>query len=127
MAEEKTGPSYRWAAFSHWINWALIGAGAAAGAAIDPLLLAAILPAELAVLWVLPDLPPFRAAIDKRYKQRALLAERAFYLDHLWELTPREQSLGDRVLSAFVQRETDDYDDRVIHRGSEFQKYLEIR
>ena len=63
-----------------------------------------------------PNLPPFRAAIDKRYKQRALLAERAFYLDHLWELTPREQSLGERVLSAFVQRETDDYDDRVIHR-----------
>src|SRR4051794_6850526 len=126
--KEKKGPSYRWAAFGHWLNVAFLGAGAVAGATIDPTIWAALVPAELALLWVLPDLPPFRLAVDKQYKRRSMLAERAFYLDQLWGLSPREpKGWGDRVLSALVQQEKDDYDDRVVMRGAEFQKYLEIR
>jgi hypothetical protein len=99
-----------------------------AGAAIDPLIWAAIIPAQLAVLWAVPDLPPFRAAIDERHRRRAMLKERAFYLDYLWGLRPPAPlPVGKRLMSLFVEQEVDDLDERVINRDAEFERYLEIR
>src|SRR5258706_7726389 len=105
-----------------------LAAAGALGATIDPMIWAAIVPAELAVLWALPDIPPFRAAVDKQHKKRAMLAERAFYMDQLWSLAPRAPaSLLDRVASFFVQNDQDDLDQRVIHSDADHARYLEIR
>ncbi len=125
---ELTTPSYRWAAFSHWANLALLAAGGVAGAAIDPSLLVLLVPAQALVLWLAPDVPPFRASVDARFEHTRLLAERAYYLQQLWGLTPRPaQSMGERLTGLFVSQERDDFDERVMTRPKDFEKYLELR
>jgi hypothetical protein len=124
----KSKPSYRLAAFGHWANLALLASGAIAGATIDPMYLFALVPIEAAVLWALPDLPPFRAFVDARDGKRRLQREREFYLEQLFGLRPRpEKTLSERVRGLFVADEQDDADSRVVGRSADFDRYLELR
>jgi len=127
--QRKKSPSYRWAAFAHWLNLAVLAGGAAAGAIIDPAIWLALVPLEGAMLWIIPDLPPFRASIDKRHRARALQAERAYCLEQLWRVQPRpDKSAGEKMRGWFVSDEPDDYDERIVDRGeTEVQHYLEMR
>jgi hypothetical protein len=80
------------------------------------------------VLWALPDLPPFRRAVDKRDRARRMRREREFYLDQLFGLRPRpKQSTGHKLRGMFVADEPDDADERVVGRSAEFDRYLEMR
>lgn len=128
MADGKKEPRYRWAAFTHWANLAAIAAAGFAGATIDPMFLAAIVPLQAAYLWIVPDLPPFRAAVKRSFDAKALQAERAYCLEQLWGLHPRpEKTAGQKLASLFVNEEPDDYDERIIEREAEAERYLEMR
>jgi hypothetical protein len=121
--------SYRTAAFLHWANLAVLAAGGVAGAIIDPTIWLALVPIETGVLWLLPDLPPFRAGVDARREAGEVERERAYYLDQLWGLRPRQHSsVWARMAAALVQSPDEDMDARVIRRGSlEFANYMEMR
>jgi hypothetical protein len=128
MADKKNEPSYRWAAFSHWLNLTVLAGGVAAGATIDPVFFVALVPLQAALLWIVPDLPPFKASVDKRHRAKTLRAERAYCLEQLWGLHPRKPKTGgEKLLGLFVNADPDDYDERVIERGLEFERYLEMR
>lgn len=125
---EKVSPSYRWSAFSHWANLSFLAAGALAGAAIDPSIWALMVPAQALVVWLVPDLPPFRKGVEARFSARQREAERAYYLEQLWGLTPKPQKgLGDRLRSMFVAEQESDVDTRVVTRSAAFERYLEMR
>lgn len=124
---DKPTPSYRWAAWSHWANLAFLAATGALGATVDPSFWLLALPVEALAVWVVPDLPPFRARIDEQGEREALIAERAYYLEQLWGLRPRSQSFGERVRGLFVAREVDDYDQRIDRRTQDCERYLEMR
>jgi hypothetical protein len=128
VAEPKTKPSYRLAAFAHWANLGFLATGIVAGVAIDPMYFFALVPIEAALLWALPDLPPFRSAVDKRERQRRMRREREFYLDQLFGLRPRPpKKTSEKLLGMFINDEPDDADDRVIGRSVELDRYLEMR
>src|SRR5438045_2848159 len=98
-------PPYRWYAFTHSLNLAfLVGAGVA-GAVMDPIVWLLAAPLELGALWVIPDLPNFRAQIDAQVKINAFRRERSYCLDQLWGVVPRRQSVGQRILGMFVEVE----------------------
>lgn len=126
---EKPTPSYRWAAWSHWANVAFLAAAGVAGATIDPVIWLAALPVEALTIWLVPDLPPFRAAVDKAAEGPALRAERAYYIQQLWGLRPRRRKpLGARLAALFVaEDEVDDLDARIVQRTPESACYLEMR
>jgi hypothetical protein len=124
---ERPEPPYRWEAFVHWGNLGVVTAIGVAGAVIDPTLWVALVPAEAALLWAVPDLPPFRRAVDEKHRQLRLRAERQLYLAQLWGLAPERRGPGDWLRELFVVREVDDLDARVVHRGPDFQQYLELR
>jgi hypothetical protein len=129
MGEAPSSTSYRTAAFLHWANLAVLAAGGIAGAVVDPMIWLALVPVESTVLWLLPDLPPFRAGVDSRRETLELERERAYYLDQLWGLRAREHaSLWARAAAALVQQPDEDMDSRVVRRASqEFANYLEMR
>ena len=128
MAEGKKQPRYRWAAFTHWMNLAVIAAAGVAGVTIDPMFLAAIVPLQAAYLWIVPDLPPFRAAVKRTFDAKALREERAYCLEQLWGLHPRApRTAGQKLAGLFVNDEPDDYDERIIEREAEAERYLEMR
>ncbi len=120
-------PPYRWEVFRHWANLALIAAGGVAGAVHDPMWWAFTAVAAGGVLWVVPDMPPVRAAIDKRYRASDLLRERAYYLNELWGLNeppPR----GGWLKRLFVTEEAPDPDAYIRDRSSlACRDYLEMR
>ena len=125
---DKPEPPYRWAAFAHWANLGVLAAFGIAGATIDPSIWALTVPVEALVLWLLPDLPPFRAAIDVRFERQQRLSERAYLVEHLWGLSPMPPpSFSGRMKGWFVTAEVGDVDHRVIERPAEFEKYLEMR
>jgi hypothetical protein len=127
MTEEKA-PNYRWAAWSHWANLAFLASAGVAGATVDPILWALALPVEALIVWLLPDLRVFRAAVDQAGEGATLLAERAYYLAQLWGLgPPRRRALSARVASLFVARDVDDLDERIQRRPHDAEKYLEMR
>lgn len=126
MAEAPKG-GYRWAAWSHWANLTFLAAGGVAGATIDPSIWALMVPAEALIVWLLPDLPPFRASVDERNERSRLLQERTYYLDQLWGLRPRPRSFGEKIKDMFVATDIDDVDERVIQRTGDFDRYIEMR
>jgi hypothetical protein len=123
MADKPT-PSYRWSAFTHWANLAFLAAGGIAGATIDPSIWAMMVPAQALVLWLTPDLPPFRKAVEKRFELDQLERERTYYLEQLWGLSPLPpRSLKD----VFVAPPKVPVDSRVVVRSADFERYLEMR
>lgn len=123
-----TAPSYRWEAWTHWANLALIATCGVAGATVDPSIWGLMIPAQALVLWLLPDLPPFRARVDARRERGRLAAERGYFLSQLWGMRPRApQAMGERLRGWFVSEERDDLDERVLTRPAEFETYLEMR
>lgn len=103
MADKTPVSTYRWAAFTHWMNLAFLVAGGVAGGVVDPSLWAVTGAAELGVLWVLPDLPMFKAAYDEKTRRARLLSERAYFLNQLWSIPiPAEEGLWSQLKSIFV-------------------------
>src|SRR5262245_40502787 len=92
MPEPKPIP-YRREAFTHVVNLGLLAAVAAAGF-YDPRLWALAVPIELAVLWIVPDLPPFRLLVERKHNEQSLLLERTSYLEQLWGLQPSQRQRG---------------------------------
>lgn len=124
---ESAPPPYRWEVFRHWANLALIGLGGAAGMLHDPMWFAFTAVAAGGVLWVVPDMPPIRAAIDKRYRARDLLRERAYYLNELWGLNPPPPR-GNWLKRLIVEEEEADPDRFIRDRSSlACRDYLEMR
>jgi hypothetical protein len=117
---------YRLRAFAHWLNLAFVAGAGAAGLLVDPGVWMVAAPIELGALWVLPDLPPFRAYVDRKERWAAVAREREYCLSQLWGLQPRKQSLSDRLLGWFVEPE-DVPDDRVLSRDELFEQYREMR
>jgi hypothetical protein len=129
MAQAPAKPSYRGAAFTHWLNLVFLAAGGLAGAFIDPMIWVGVVALDGAMLWIVPDLPPFKIAVDRRFSTEEMAKEREYYLQQLWGLRPFEYaSMGERVKSWFLDVKKDNADDRVVRRGSrEFANYLEMR
>jgi hypothetical protein len=124
---ERITPSYRWAAFSHWSNLALLASGAVAGAGVDHSIWLLVLPVEALVLWLASDLPPLRRSVDARFERKRRDAERGYYLQQLWGLVPEPpKSFGDRIRGLFVAGSAHDVDER-LPRGAHAADYLEMR
>lgn len=124
---ERTRP-YRWEAFSHWLNVLFLAAGGAA-AMYHPILWLALVPLEAGALWVLPDLPPFRARVDRKHTEREIARERSYYLEYLFGIRPAEKTLAQRVWGLFVERD-DETDETlsITHAGSkEHSRYRELQ
>jgi len=123
-------PGYRTTAFTHWGNLALLAVGGIGGAVIDPAIWIALVAIEGAVLWILPDLPPFRMWVDKNWTHQEMMRERAYYLQQLWGVRPLPPLTGwAKVAGWFAERDPHaDLDDRVMNRTApESQQYLELR
>jgi len=122
---------YRWYAFTHWLNLAFIAGAGAAGVLVDPIIPMLAAPLELGALWVIPDLPSFRARIDRIEGAKDIARERAYYLQQLWGLGPKKSArpttLGKWIASCFVEFDDGDLDARVVKRDAAFQKYLDMR
>jgi hypothetical protein len=118
---------YRWHAFTHWANLTLLATTGIAGAAIDPIIWLLAAPLEMGALWVIPDLPNFRAGIDKRHAAKDLARERAYYVEQLWGLAPRSKTIGRRFVELFADVDEEDVDDRVIERDVSFEHYAAMR
>lgn len=121
-------PPYRWAAFTHGLNLAFLLA-AGIGGVYEPNIWAMAIPIEAAILWIIPDLPPFRLVVDRRANATAVYDERSLFLKQVWGLHDRPKPAGlARLKSLFVEDAADNPDDRVIARKSrEFASYLEMR
>lgn len=127
MAEPEP-PPYRREAFTNVLNLAFL-AGAGALGFYEPAIWLFAVPIEAALLWIVPDLPPFRMMVDQKHSARAHADERSYYLDQLWGLRPRAEARGlARLTSLFVEGPPDSPDERVIDDQSpEFHAYLEMR
>ena len=76
---------YRIAAFTHWVNLTGLGGGLLwAFFSGSPILGLLTLGVEAAALWILPDLPAFRAIVDIGGAERRVDKERAFYIKELF-------------------------------------------
>jgi hypothetical protein len=119
--------SYRWAAWTHWSNLAVLAAAGIAGATVDPSFWYALLPAQALVLWLAPDLPPLRKAVDAKNLRAQRDAERGYYLEQLWGLTPLPPpTAGERLKRLFVSGSTVDPDERLRHTPAT-AAYFEMR
>ena len=127
MSDEPAAPPYRWEVFRHWANLALIALGCAAGTFHDPMWFVFTGAAAAGVLWVVPEMPPVRGAIDKKYRAKQLMAERAYYLKELWGLED-EIPKGNWFTRLLVEPEPTDPDTRIRDRASlACRDYLEMR
>lgn len=127
-ASSPGGLAYRWEAFKHWANLSFLGASALV-ATVDPKVGLIALGLEVGLLWILPDVPKFKAWVDTMHAQKKLLDERAFFLDKLFGLHARKDERG-LLARLFVEsHETnDDIDARIQSRRSEAcTHYLEMR
>ena len=129
MAADSSGnkPSYRLHAFTHWLNLAFLAGAGVAGVVIDPVIWMVAAPLEMGAMWVLPDLPNFRARVDQQQAARDLIRERAYYLQQLWGLAPRRLSRAEWIIGLFADFERDDLDARVLKKDPAFQQYAEMR
>jgi hypothetical protein len=129
MAEDPANkrPPYRWTAFTHWANLALLAGTGVAGALVDPIIWLLAAPFEIGALWIVPDLRAFRARVDQRETAKALQRERAYYLEQLWRLAPKKKTLGEKLVGIFADLDDDDLDERVIERDSAFRNYEAMR
>ncbi|GEM_PF-3062383 len=127
MAKKK-GPSYRKAAFTHWLNLAFLLGGGVAGAMVDPIIWVLMAPVEMGILWTIPDMRLFQHYADKEWTEGAAEREREYYLDQLWGLEEVETvGFGEWVKNLLFETE-ENLDERVVRRHSpEFKHYLEMR
>lgn len=116
---------YRKAAFTHWLNLGFLAAAGIAGIAFSPAILLAAIPLELGALWILPDLPNFRAAVDAHYDAAKLHREREYYMEQLWGLFPAQKK--GFFAGLFTHTEEIPLEDRVMQRDDpNFLVYLEL-
>lgn len=125
-SQRKTGP-YRWHSFKHWIHLSLLAATGVAGATIDPALFLLAIPLEMGALWIIPDLPNFRAGVDRKVSREELMRERSYCLDQLWGLRPEKKTWQGEYLSWLVEVEREDLDSRVLQPDEDFQRYGELK
>ncbi len=129
--ETSTKTPYRWYAFTHWLNLAFLAGAGLAGYFVDPIFAMLAAPLELGALWVIPDIPVFRARIDRIESAKDLSRERVYYLQQLWGLGPVRRTSpttwGKRMAGWFVEIDDGDVDQRVVNRDAAFQKYLDMR
>ena len=129
MAEESTSRNapYRWHAFTHWLNLAFVAGAAIGGAVVNPMIWLVAAPLELGALWVVPDLPFFRAGVDRWKKSRDFAREKAYYMKQLWGLAPQRKSILEEFAGWFTDTDDEDIDSRVQQRDGTFQQYSEMR
>lgn len=128
MANDSKNPPYRWEAFRHWANLAFLAAGTVAGAVHDPLWWVGTAGLQAGVLWVLPDLPFWRAYVNEKHRAERLLQERAYYLKELWGLDDPPKPKGNFVSRLFVEAPEPDLDTRILNRHDpSCRDYLEMR
>jgi hypothetical protein len=119
--------AYRWAAFTHWSNLALLTSVGVGGALVDPSWWYIVLPTQALLFWLAPDLPPLRKAVDAQTAQTQRDAERTYYLEQLWGLRPLPvPSLGQRLKGMVVSADVPEPDDR-LPRKAENARYFEMR
>lgn len=128
MAADPPKPPYRREALFNGLNLAFLTGMGIAGL-YDHNLWALAVPIEAAFLWIVPDLPQWKMAVDKRFASQTLDDERGWYLEQLWGLRALpEPTLNERLKYLFVERPVENLDDRVIDRNSrDFNAYLEMR
>lgn len=129
MTEEKK-PPYLKMAFFHWLNIGVLSSGIILGTVFnEPAVIVSTLFIEASVLWVIPDLPPFRKWVESSHYKSLESIERAYYLEQLWGLIQYPKpSLQSRILSFFATQEEEDPDIRIKLRDSlDCQRYLEMR
>ncbi len=128
-SEKKKRPSYRFHAFTHWLNLLFLTAGGITSLAYDPSVWLVLGPIELGLMWIIPDFPFFRARIDKQQEVKEIAQERAYYIKQLWGLaSAKRKSLGQRIAGWFTEEEAEDVDQRIMDRDStSFLEYQEMR
>ncbi len=126
---DKKKPSYRAEAFTHWLNLAFLALGGVAAVTYDPLVLLAVGPIELGLMWIIPDLPGFKSSVDKRVEMEDIEKEREYYAKQLWELAPpTPPTFGEKIASLFTEVETEALHDRVLDTDNlAFVEYMEMR
>jgi hypothetical protein len=127
MDADDNKPSYRRYALTHGLNLSFLAGAGLAGALINPIIWVVAAPLALGALWVVPDLASFRRRVDRMQRMQEIQRERAYCLEHLWGLKPREKSLMDTLLGAFLEIDDDDPSPRVIKRDVTFERYMEMR
>ncbi len=129
MARRKKERSYRWYAFTHWLNLGFLALGGVATFMFGPAVWLVFGPVELGILWLVPDLPSFRAMIDRSAESDDILREREYYIRQLWNVSPRPpKTFGEKIAGLFTESSDDNMDDRVINRNSHtFLEYQEMR
>jgi predicted DNA-binding transcriptional regulator len=120
-------PPYRWEAFRHWLHLSLLAATGVAGAVFDPVFFLLAVPLEMGALWILPDLPSFKARVDQMRTHKELMRERSYCLDQLWGLRPEAKSWQAEYLGWLVEVEREDLDSRVLRSDREFERYRELK
>lgn len=103
MGNDAPQPPYRWEAFKHWANLAILGAGTFLGAVHDPLWWVATAGVQVGVLWVIPDMPPWRAFVNKKHRASQLYQERAYFLNQLWGLNDPPEPQGSWLKRLLVE------------------------
>jgi hypothetical protein len=81
----------------------------------------------MGALWIIPDLPNFRAGVDRKRSSAELMRERSYCLDQLWGLRPEKKSWQGEYLSWLVEVEREDLDSRVLQRDADFEHYCELQ
>ncbi len=128
MGNDAPQPPYRWEAFKHWANLAVLGAGAFLGAVHDPLWWVATAGVQVGVLWVLPDMPPWRAIVNKKHAAAALYHERAYFLNQLWGLNAPPPPPGNWLTRLVVEQPLPELDQLIQdQRDPAARDYLEMR
>lgn len=128
MGNDAPQPPYRWEAFRHWANLAVLGAGTFLGAVHDPLWWVATAGVQVGVLWVIPDMPPWRAFVNKKHKAAQLYHERAYFLNQLWGLAEPPPPPGNWLSRLFVEQPLPDLDALIKdRRDPACRDYLEMR
>lgn len=128
MGNDAPQPPYRWEAFRHWANLAVLGAGTLLGAVHDPLWWVATAGVQVGVLWVLPDMPPWRAHINKKHAAAALYHERAYFLNQLWGLNDPPPPPGNWLTRLLVEQPLPELDQLIRDtRDPAARDYLEMR
>ncbi len=128
MAVDRNTPPYRWEAFKHWLNLGVLAAGGFLGLVHDPMWFVAAGGIAGASVWVLPDIPQFRKHIDKKYHEKRVLEERAYYLDQLFGLADPPKPKQGFFARLLFEAPPVDLDALIVERHTkEARDYLEMR
>lgn len=127
MGNDAPQPPYRWEAFKHWANLAVLGVGTFLGAAHDPLWWVATAGVQVGVLWVVPDMPPWRAFVNKKHRADQIYQERAYFLNQLWGLNEPPPPTGGWLKRMLVEQPAPDLNNLIRdRRDPACRDYLEM-